>query len=74
MRDTTPEAEQVLLQTIRRMPPIDRLQAALELSESVRALALARMRVLHPGLSQLELVELLIGESLLPPGAARSGA
>ena len=72
MRDTTPAAEQARLDAIRQIEPIRRLTQALELSESVRALALSRLRALHADRTDLELVELLIGAPLVParPGPA----
>jgi hypothetical protein len=73
MHDTTPEADRVRLEAIRRMAPVDRLAQALEWSESVRELALIRLRQLHPGRSDLELVELMLGERLMPPPQARPG-
>ncbi len=69
MRDTTPAAEQARLDAIRRLEPIQRLMQALELSESIRALALSRLRELHADRTELELVELvelLIGAPLIP--------
>ena len=66
MRDTTPAAEQARLEAIRRVEPIQRLNQALELSESVRALGLSRLRYLHADRSELELVELLLGIPLVP--------
>ncbi|MGH7645959.1 MAG: hypothetical protein ACREMR_10285 [Gemmatimonadales bacterium] len=66
MRDTTAAAEQVRLDAIRRVDPSQRLAQALELSESVRALALAGLRRRHPERSELELVELLVGAPLIP--------
>lgn len=69
MRDTTPEAEQVRLAAIRRMAPAERVRLALMLSESVRGLALARLAEAHPGRSEIELVELLLGRSLRPVGS-----
>ncbi len=66
MCDTTPAAEQARLDAIRRLEPIQRLMQALELSESVRALALSRLRELHADRTELELVELLIGAPLIP--------
>ncbi len=66
MRDTTPATEQARLDAIRRLEPIQRLMQALELSESVRALALSRLRELHADRTELELVELLIGAPLIP--------
>jgi hypothetical protein len=67
MRDTSAEAEEVRLEAIRRMPPVQRLAQALALSETMRALALTRLREPHPDRTQLELVELLIGAPLVRP-------
>jgi hypothetical protein len=67
MRDTTAEADEVQLDAIRHMAPGLRLAQALELSESVRRLALTRLRTLHPDRSDLELVELLLGAPIIPP-------
>jgi hypothetical protein len=67
MRDTLPAAEQARLDAIRRVPPARRLAQALDWSESIRALELSRLRTLHPGRSDLELIELLTGARLLPP-------
>ena len=69
MRDTTVAAEQVRLAAIRAMPPAQRLRQAIELSERARAIALAAMRERHPGRSDLELVELLLGQQLIPAAA-----
>jgi hypothetical protein len=66
MHDTSPAAEAVRVAAIRRLPPTQRLLQALELSESVRALALARLRDLHRDRTELELVELLLGAPLIP--------
>jgi hypothetical protein len=66
MRDTTPAAERVRTDAIRRLAPTQRLAEALELSESVRALALSRLRALHADRTDFELVELLVGAPLLP--------
>lgn len=66
MHDTTPAARQVQAEAIRRLEPVQRLKQALELSDSVRALALSRLRKLHADRSELELVELLIGAPLIP--------
>lgn len=66
MRDTTPAAEQARIDAIRRVEPIQRLTQALELSESVRALALSRLRELHTDRAELELVGLLVGSPLIP--------
>ena len=66
MRDTSPAAEAARVDAIRRLEPMQRLMQALELSESVRALALARLRGLHRDRTELELVELWMGTSLIP--------
>jgi len=70
MRDTTRAAEQIRLDAIRHVAPVQRLRQALELSESVRALALSRLRELNPDRTEMELVEMLIGTPLIPPPAS----
>lgn len=69
MRDTTLDADRVRLDAIRKLPADQRLRQALELSESIRALALAGLRRRYPGRSDLELVEVLLGTQLVPPSA-----
>lgn len=64
MRDTSPEAEAVARAAIRRRPPVERMREALELSETLRALALVRWRRGYPADSTVELVERMTGESL----------
>lgn len=66
MRDTAAEAARVARDAILRTDPIDRIRQALAHSEAVRELALARLRERHPDLSTLALVELLLGERLVP--------
>ena len=73
MRDTAPAADQAQLEAIRRVEPIERMKQALELSESVRALAVSRLRELHAGRTELELVELLHGAPLIPGRSAGPG-
>ncbi|MGH7663313.1 MAG: hypothetical protein ACRENI_03310 [Gemmatimonadaceae bacterium] len=60
MLDTSPAAEQVRIAAIRCIDPIQRMRLALEMSEWARALALARLRALHPDWSEPQLVELLL--------------
>ena len=67
MRDTSPAAERARLEAIRRLDPVQRVRQALAFSESMRQLALARLRERYPEKTQLELVELMLGEPLLPP-------
>ena len=66
MRDTNPTALQVQDDAIRRLEPVQRLRQTLELSESVRALVLARLRELHANRTDIELLELLINARLIP--------
>lgn len=66
MHDTTPAARQFQADVIRSLEPITRMKQALELSESVRAFALARLRKEHPALTDLQLVERLINAPLIP--------
>lgn len=69
MRDTTPAAEDVRSDAIRRIDPAERLRQAFALSEFVRDLALTRLRGLHPHRTDLELVELMLGRPLVPPAS-----
>lgn len=69
LRDTTSAAEQVRLAAVRRMPPAERLRQAFDLSESVRRLALAGLRLRYPGRTDLELVERMLGTTLVPAAA-----
>lgn len=46
--DTTPEAAAVQQQILARMTTAQRLQMALELSDSIREVALAGLRCRHP--------------------------
>jgi hypothetical protein len=71
MHDTSPEAVAVVRAAVQRRPPVQRMRDALELSESLRALALARLRRQHPADSPIALAERLTGESLQL--AARTG-
>jgi hypothetical protein len=71
MRDTSPEAEAIALDAIRRRPPVERMREALELSETLRALALERWRRAYPADTVIQLVERMTGESL--GLAARTG-
>lgn len=65
MQDTRPEAAAVQREAIRRMAPMDRLRAALQMSETLRATALEALRRRHPGESTLELVARLSGEPMV---------
>jgi len=65
MRDTSNEAATVADAAIKSMKPVDRLRQSLAHSETMRNLAIARLRAKHPDRSTLELVELLLGERLV---------
>jgi len=73
VRDTLLAAESVRLTAVRRMAPADRVRQAFELSEWARMLALTGLRQRHPACSELELVELLLGNRVVrevnPPTA-----
>ena len=66
MRDTTKAADELRLGVIRRMAPTTRLRQAFELSEWARSLAFTGLKARHPGCSDFELVEMLLGTRLLP--------
>ncbi|HXA52608.1 MAG TPA: hypothetical protein VNV86_19965 [Candidatus Acidoferrum sp.] len=53
--DTSPEAWQVWLELVRKMTPAERLQRALDLSETVRELGKAGIREAHPNAGEREL-------------------
>lgn len=53
-RDTTPEAMRVQIAVWRRMSDGQRLAAAMELTESVRRMALNGIRACHPEFSEEE--------------------
>jgi len=53
--DTSPEAERVLLELLRRAPAWRRLQLADRMSATVRGLCLAGLRSRHPKASEAEL-------------------
>jgi len=60
--DTTDEAARIQAEVIRRMGPNRRLELALQMSETVRDLARARLRALHPHLAAAEIQDLLLFE------------
>ena len=66
MTDTRSEAVAVVRDAILKTAPAERMRRALELSEQVRSLSLAGLRLRHPNCSTLQLVELLSGETLIP--------
>lgn len=66
MHDTSIEAAAIACAAVRRRHPAQRMRDALELSETLRALALSRLRRQHPGDAPIALVERLTGEPLRP--------
>jgi hypothetical protein len=64
MRDTTQEAADIVRAAMLRRTPMERMREALELSETLRALAMANLRRQHPADSPIELVERLTGQSM----------
>ena len=65
MIDTTADAAAIVLAAKQRIAPIQRMRDALTHSETMRELALSRLRLIHPGRTTLELVELLREEATL---------
>lgn len=53
--DTSPEAAAIQAEIFRRMTPAQRLKLALEMSESMRNIALAGLRSRRPDLNEEEL-------------------
>jgi hypothetical protein len=70
--DTTPEAEQVLLELLRRAPAWRRLQLADQMSSTARNLSLAGLRARHPGASESELRRRFADIHLGPELAAKA--
>jgi hypothetical protein len=74
--DTTPEAAAVLLDIYRRMPPLRRVQMALEMGKMAHGLSAAGVRSRHPDYTEeevrLAVIRLRLGEELFGkvyPGA-----
>jgi len=55
LSDTSPEAERVLIELYRRMPPSRKLRQVLDLNRTVELLALANSRRRHPDADEREL-------------------
>ena len=72
MRDTSVDADAMVVAAIRRTSPAERVAHALAWSEQVREVALRRLRSLHPGRTDLELVELMLGVRLAMPTGAQA--
>lgn len=69
--DTTAEADALQREIWQRLGGASRLRLALDMSVAARALALARLRHLHPNCSDLDLKKALLrlafGTGILPP-------
>ena len=53
--DTSPEAAAIQAEIFRRMTPAERVKMALEMSDSMRNVALAGLRSRHPEMTEEEL-------------------
>jgi hypothetical protein len=62
MLDTSPEALEVLATVHRKMPGVRKLLLACQMSDSVRTLALARIKTQHPKLDDTQIREQLTWE------------
>jgi len=69
--DTSPEAEQVLIELLRRAPAWRRLQLADRMSATVRELCMAGVRSRHPRASEAEVRRRFADIQLGPELAAR---
>ena len=58
--DTTPEADAIQQEIFRRMTPEQRLKVALEMSDSMRNVALTGLRMRRPELTEEELARELM--------------
>ncbi len=63
--DTSAEAERQRLAAIRQTAPTRRLRQALDLSDVAREFGLRRLRAIHSGRTDLELVEVMLGRPLV---------
>lgn len=66
MNDTTPGAAAAARAAMLRSTSVERMERSFAFSEQMRELSLAALRPRHPHLTTLQLVELLVGESLVP--------
>ncbi len=69
--DTSPEAERVLIELLRRTPPWRRLQLADQMSRTARELSMAGLRMRFPGAGEAELRRRFADIHLGPELAAR---
>jgi hypothetical protein len=69
-RDTSPEAERVQIELLRRMTPARKLRLLSELNDLGRQLAMAGLRQRHPGATREELEREYVSLTLGPELAA----
>ncbi len=55
VRDTSSEADRIMLEAYRRMTPAEKLRRVCELTRATRLLAMARLREEHPQADEREL-------------------
>jgi hypothetical protein len=55
LSDTSPEAEKILIEGYRRMPPSRKMKQVLDLNRTVELFALADIRRQHPAADEREL-------------------
>lgn len=70
--DTSPEAERVLLELLRQMPPWRKLEMVAQLNQTVRMLAMEGLRQRYPDAPPQELKRRLADLLLGPELAARA--
>jgi hypothetical protein len=66
MNDSSLQASAVVRAAIKRLDPVERLRQAFIHSEQMRELSLAQLRKRYPDHSTLQLVELMLGQQLIP--------
>lgn len=71
-RDTSPEAERVLIELLRQAPTWRRLQLTDRMSRTVRDLSLAGLRARHPAATEAELRRRFADIHLGPQLAAKA--
>jgi len=71
LSDTSPDAEEVLLQLLRKAPPWRKLQVVSDLNRTLRELVLSELRERYPGKSNEEL-RFLLAERLYGAEVARA--
>lgn len=68
--DTSPEVQRLMIAGYRRMSPAQKLQRVVALTQGVQQMALARIRLQHPGADERE-QKLRLASLWLPPELMR---